>query len=460
MNTANFTVVQRRTIILMVVAVVVVFAVLSGFVITSLQGWEEMSPVTTPSSLIPTSTSYPTPSPIPSPVPTFEEGIWSQVQFARLFDQIAYQVESIRGLAPRAEVPLSFRNEREMAALLRQLYAGRDLEDELSSYVALGLLPDVPISIQPHQQVGIYVPEQGQLFVSTGRYGASTDDQALLAHAYIHALQDQQFGLGAMDDRASTTDAVLAVRAFVEGDASLVTAFYQYGDPAVADWEHLLTLIMQAEQPSYGQLLERVETWTQIQRFPYWEGRRFVQALFEAGGWEGVNRAYINPPRSTAQVLHPERYLEGTGNPGRVVVPDLGGVLGEGWRVLLQDTQGEFVIRLYLASLLPEDTAVRAAAGWSGDTCVIWEHRDGRRVFVWRTIWEDTEEAAEFETALVQLIPQQHLPAWPQNPPRGLGGWWWETPDGGVHVARLARHVVFVTAPDFEILTEVVERLP
>ncbi len=462
MNVTDFTLAQRRAIILLVVTIVIVFAMLSGFVVTSLQRWEETSPVATPSPFgsTPTPIPSPSPTPVPAPVPTLEEGILSQVQFARLFDQIAYQAESIRGLTPRAEVPLSFRNGREMEALLRQLYAERNLEDELSVYVSLGLLPDVDISIQLHQPVGIYVPEQGQLYVSTEHYGTSTDDQALLAHAYIHALQDQQFDLGAMDDRTSTTDAALAVRAFVEGDASLATAFYQYGDPALTDWEHLLTLILQAEQPGYGRRLERVKTWAEIRRFPYWEGRRFAQALFEVGGWEGINRVYLDPPRSTAQVLHPERYLEGGGDPARVVVPDLGSVLGEGWRLRLQDTQGEFVIRLYLANLLSRDTAEQAAAGWSGDTCVIWTHRDGGRVFVWRTIWEDTREAVEFEAALLRLIPQQYLPAWPQDPPRGLGGEWWEISDGGVHVARLARHVVFVTASDFEILTDVVERLP
>jgi hypothetical protein len=466
-NAADFTPGQRRIVVLLVVAVVVIFAMLAGFVITSLQGWESLTPVATSSVLSFTPlppTSSPPPSPLsslPAPSPTLEAGLWSQVQAARLFDQIAHQVETWRDLSPRAEAPLSFLDEREMAALLRQFYAGRDLEAPLLPYIELGLLPDVPIAIHPHQAAGIYVPEQEQLYVATGRQERGTDDQALLAHVYVHALQDQHFDLGAMDARTATTDATLAVQALVEGDAMLSAAFYRYGDLATADWEHLSELILQAEQPGYGEDLDLVEAWARLQRFPYWEGRRFVHTLFQDGGWEAVNRAYVNPPRSTEQVLHPERYLgEEQDAPARVIVPDLSSTLDEDWTLLLQDSLGEFVVGLYLDTLLPEETAWQAASGWDGDTFVVWEHEDGSRLLVWRTIWDTTAEAAEFERALIALIPQWYLPAWPMDPPMGLAGWWWETDAGAVHVSRLARYVIFVRAPDINALANVVQVLP
>jgi hypothetical protein len=36
-----------------------------------------------------------------------------------------------------------------------------------------------------------------------------------------------------------------------------------------------------------------------------------VRALRESGGWERVDAAFRDPPRRTAEVLHPERYLAG-----------------------------------------------------------------------------------------------------------------------------------------------------
>jgi hypothetical protein len=452
-------------VILLILAVVAVFAMLAGLIVTSLRSWKNLSPVSTPSPAptVRATVSLPTPSPSPAPAPTFvfEEGIWSQVQAARLFDQIAHQVEIIRGLAPRAEVPLSFLDEPEMTRLLERFQGPQDTETLLRPYAELGLLPDrIPIQVQPHRTAGVYLPEQKQLYVTAGRPESSADDQGLLAHAYIHALQDQHFDLGAMDDRATTTDEKLAIQALVEGDAVLVTASYLYGDITAADWDHVLELVLEAERPSYGEDLDNVEAWTRLERFPYAEGQRFVSVLFQIGGWQAVNDAYIRPPRSAEQVLHPEHYLGENVEPVQVVLPDLGGVLGDDWDLLVQDTLGEFVVGLYLQSVLSQETSWQAASGWGGDTFAYWEGRAGERLLVWRTIWDGTADAVEFERALAALVSQRYVPAWPVSAPRGLGGQWWEINAGAVCVLRVARYVLFVQAPDLGLLADVVESLP
>jgi hypothetical protein len=104
--------------------------------------------------------------------------------------------------------------------------------------------------------------------------------------------------------------------------------------------------------------------------------------------------------------------------------------------------------------------AWQAADGWDGDTLVVWEREDGDRLLVWRTIWDSTVEAAEFENAMAALVRQRYVPVWPLDPPKGLAGQWWETGAGGVCVVRVARHVVFVHAPDVDTLTDAVEVLP
>ncbi len=458
MNGPGLTSGQRLTVLLMIVAVIVVFAMLAGFVTTSLQSMESTpSPIPSP---LASSSPAPLPSPSPDPSPVPEEGIGSQVQAARLFDQIAHQVETARGLSPRAEIPLSFLGKREMITLLHRVYTERAPDAQLLPYVILGLLPDGRISIRAHQPAGVYVPEQEQLYIAAGRPADSDDDQTVLAHAHVHALQDQLFDLGAMDARATTTDSRLAVAALIEGDALLLTAFYRYEDLAAADWDHLTELILQAEQPDYGEGLDGNVVWEQLERFPYREGRWFAGALFQAGGWQAINRAYTAPPHSTEQVLHPERYLEEQNSPTRVVVPDLGGALGAGWRLRLRDTLGEFVTGLYLDTLLPEEMAWQAADGWGGDTFVAWEHEEGSRAHVWRTIWDTTAEAEEFERALVAMIPHRYTLARPLPPPGDPQAQGWETGSGAVYVSRVARYVTFAEFPSIDLLTDVVEVLP
>jgi len=464
-KSSNFTAGQRRVLLVMIILVIAVFAALVGFIATSLQDQQSPPPATGALSILDEPTVAPAAvTPSPTPVPTteqFTDGITSRVQAARLLDQIERQVETVRGLSPRAEVPLNFLDEEEMSSLLHRFHRQRDPEALLLPYVSLGLLPDAPVSIQVGQTAGAYVLEEEQLYVVTNPSQINADDRVLvLARAYDRALQDQYFDLEAAEARARSADARLAVAALEGGDEMLLMALYRHGDLATADWAYLETLVL-AELPSYGEELDSSQAWARLQHFPYREGRRFAAALFEVDGWDAVNRAYADLPRSTEQVLHPERYLaEEPDTPGDVFVPDLSSVLGTEWTLGVRDTLGEFVAGVYLEQTLTEQMAWRAADGWDGDTFVTWEREDGGRVRVWRTIWDNTTESAEFERALLTLVPQRYLPTRPLEPPRGLPGSWWETESGIVCVYRVARHVVFADGPDVDTLAAVVEALP
>jgi hypothetical protein len=457
---------QRRIVLLLVLIVVLVFALFAGFIITSLQTFEQAAvPTATPPSLVAASASPTRPVPATS-TPMPRDGFWAQVRSARLFDQIAHQVEIERGLSPRAEVPLSFLEEREMEGILLDLFSQGEWNGASRTYRVIGLLPAEPSGLTIDAPAGIYVPEHEQLYVTIGRPESDPAAQALLAHAYVHALQDQHFDLQGMAVRAQTTDGWLALQALIEGDATLATALYGDGDLASADWGRWTELILAAEHPENHDQAPEHEAASHLRGFPNEQGRRFVVSLFEHGGWEAVNAAYTNPPRSTEHVLHPSRYLDAlspTGEPSTpspVTVPDLGAALGEDWNLLLEDTVGEFVTTLYLRQAMNEDRAQGAADGWDGDTLVVWGREDGARFQVWRTFWSTTKEARDFERAVRLVIPQRHLPARPAAPPRGAAGRWWETEGGTILLRRDGRYVTYVCAPDTNSLLNGLEVLP
>lgn len=466
MRASGFSSRQRRIVLLLVLIIVIVFALLAGFLVTSLQS---MQPAPVPAPTTASEPSSPTPPPTPPPAtPTQipDQGIWPQVRAARLFDQIAHQVETDRALAPRAEVPLSFLDEREMEETLQKRYAGESPTSEVLSLSALGLLPETSADIQAQSPAGIYVPEQQQLYVTIDHPEKDREAQTLLAHAYVHALQDQHFDLEAVQGRAQTTDERLAVQALIEGDATLATALYSNDDLPSADWERLTNLIVEAEQPRYGGVLGGCEAWTRLQRFPNEKGREFAGAVFDHGGWDALNSCYTNLPRSTEQILHPSRYLGldtpagQPDHPTTVVVPDLGPVLGDEWELLLRDTLGEFVIGLHLSQEMPEARGWSIADGWDGDTFLVWERQNGTRILIWRTIWDTSAEALAFERGMMLLIPQRYLPVRPIDPPRGLPGQWWETSGGIVHLHRAARYVLVVRAPDTNTVINVLRAVP
>ena len=464
MKGSSFTPQQRRIILYLILIVVVVFGLLAGFLVTSLQSLEP-APVVTPSPPPPTTPPPTTSSPTPTETPVPREGFWPQVRAARLFDQIAHQVETRRALVPQAEVPLSFLSEHQMEEILRSYHADDDPQSRLLPYSILGLLPDELGVVQAQTPAGVYLSEQKQLYVAIDRSEDDPDTQALLAHAYVHALQDQHFDLEGLRARAQTTDEKLALEALIEGDATLVTGLYRSEDLSSVDWDQLTDLIVEAEQPRYGGALADDETWNELRRFPSREGRKFVAAVVEHEGWDSLNRSYTNPPLSTEQILHPSRYLGDSprgepDQPSAVHVPDLAPVLGSEWQPILEDTLGEFAVGLYLSQAMPQEAAWRRADGWDGDTLRVWERENGRRVVVWRTMWDTASEAQEFERGITLLIPQHYVPVRPFDAPRALLGQWWETPSGTVHARRDGRYLLFVRAPDTNTVVNALGRLP
>ena len=114
-----------------------------------------------------------------------------------------------------------------------------------------------------------------------------------------------------------------------------------------------------------------------------------------------MNEVYLRMPRSTAEILHPEKYVEGW-EPRRV---EFTTKVGEDWRILSRDRLGEFFIRQMLRAHLPMEVAVRAAEGWSGDLIEYYERGD-ERLLRWKIMWENREELEEFLTAFLKLLEE------------------------------------------------------
>jgi hypothetical protein len=133
--------------------------------------------------------------------------------------------------------------------------------------------------------------------------------------------------------------------------------------------------------------------------FPYDKGQAFVQYLFDEGGWDLIDDAYTNPPTTTEQILHPEKYIEGEGAT-EVTVPDIAAALGPDWQAIDEDTMGEYVISILLGDTgLSEEQVTTASEGWAGDAYTVSATGDELAI-VWQTEWDSEEDADEFATAL------------------------------------------------------------
>lgn len=239
------------------------------------------------------------------------------------------------------------------------------------------------------------------------------------------ALQEQYFQWQEKLTLISLEDRKLAFRAVAAGDSWLVGSAY-LGEPrpmkprdrarAMDRWAIALEK-MSAHLPD---LLR------QKLLFPYREGGQFVQWAYAAKGWEGVNRLYADPPLSTSQIIHPESYYSKRENPVRIIPWGLTRQMNE--TAVVDQTLGEHLIQVLLASSVPRQQAAEIAAGFTGDQLSAYPHGDDL-VTAWITGWKNDKEAQMFYRAYRALLEHRHRLRFVDS--AGRGGRLQAGPSGG-----------------------------
>jgi hypothetical protein len=276
-----------------------------------------------------------------------------------------------------------------------------------------------------------------------------------VAHEYVHALQDQNFDLDVLEERTANSDQYAALEALVEGDATL--AMLLYGDEHMLLYD-IFEMISEAGGMESDVLDASPDYIREGEMFPYDEGVQFVAALHDRGAWEGVNEAYQEPPLSTEQVLHPERYRRGD-QPQEVALPEIADALGGGWQEVDRDVMGELGLRLFLQEHAGPAMAARPAEGWGGDSyALLRQGPGGPYLLVLQTAWDDQEEADQFR-ALFQ-VGMSHRLDYEEEVKMLLGepeGHWWQGDTNTVFARQDGEQVLIVIGPDEETVEAAVE---
>jgi hypothetical protein len=327
-------------------------------------------------------------------------------------DHVEEATSILRGLEPKQAITRAFLTRDELLAYLTDLldreYPPDRARDDAIFYSTFGWmdldtdLRQVQLDVLAEQIAGFYDTDLKAMFVISAQDELSVMNQILYAHEYTHVLQDQYFDLGALDTDTLAIDApdeALAYSALFEGDAMLMTEGYETwlmrSNPGAAFGVLGEGLLISSEELSAAPPILQYEL-----LFPYTFGRNFAYTLFTVGeGWSMVNAAYREPPQSTEQILHPERYVGGD-RPVEVSVEALDGVLGDGYRLVWDRALGEFYLREMLRVTVPTETADSAAAGWGGDRYRIYfNDATGQTVMLYRVVWDEPSDATEFAAA-------------------------------------------------------------
>lgn len=238
--------------------------------------------------------------------------------------------------------------------------------------------------------------------------------EPVMAHEIFHAVQDQEWGGGKLiDSKVYSHDAVLAHAALLEGDATVVMFNYQQlgtgvdiTDSSFAVNGIAASLPLQMASPQFPVMAVAPDYLKQSLIFPYQQGLLFVAALRRAGmSWADVRKVYADPPASTEQILHPERYYPQRDTPSEVTVPPL---KWPGYTRNWTGTAGEFHHRQLLLERLPLADAIAAAAGWDGDFTAV-EEGPASVAYTYST-WDSAQDAEQFEAALKVMQSKRAAP--------------------------------------------------
>jgi hypothetical protein len=231
---------------------------------------------------------------------------------------------------------------------------------------------------------------------------------SVAVHELTHALQDQHFNLETfLDHQKYSTDELLARSALVEGDATAVMmdyTFKQVNQPALAQKPDVSGIILQNSlgtfmMPGLSQVPLSLKL---MLLFPYSSGLRFAHEGLKRNGYLAINQMFKSPPKSTEEILHPEKYFGNKVDFKELPIPSL----KEG-EILFKDTLGEFSISALLAThVADKDKVARAAAGWGGDRVVLIGQGAIHKQAIWHIAWDSTADAAEFCSLYKSIVPK------------------------------------------------------
>ena len=329
--------------------------------------------------------------------------------------RIEKQVSTIRGLEFKKPVRYQRITRKELPAYLiqelRSEYTEAEFKQYLHSPAIMGFLPkDVDlerllIELMGEQVAAFYDPKKGELFTFETFDLSRLSDQVIYAHEVTHALQDQNFDLSANTPilRKDNDDRVMAAKALIEGDATLLMNLYLMGnfDPVKFFSQDLFYML--------GQPVEKLAAAPAYLResllFTYQQGQEFCGRLYDEGGFARIDDAFRSLPESTEQIIHPEKYLQKNDPPLEVSWPALP---VQGWEKIGDNVAGELGVRLLISRELTAAQAALAAEGWGGDRYQVFVTGPGKHAVIWWTCWDTEKDAREFFKAYTSFFVKRN----------------------------------------------------
>jgi len=244
-----------------------------------------------------------------------------------------------------------------------------------------------------------------------GEDSGKAAQKMIVVHELAHALADQHFDLGKFIKKSRSDDASTARMAVMEGQAtwlmmeSMVAGLGQSMRtmPSMADL--MGASASQAMAAQYPVLAKAPLYMRTSLIFPYNQGLKFQHAVVQKSGTAGFTQVFRQPPVSTQQILHPEKYFAHT-EPLKVALPET----PKGWKIVSEGTAGELEHSVLLEQYQSKSAAEAISPSWRGGTLALLEPKakgSVKNALLYASEWEDAASAGKMFKAYCQVIGQK-----------------------------------------------------
>jgi len=291
---------------------------------------------------------------------------------------------------------------------------GGDYERSLAVFKVLGMLPtELEAKSFVRRYGAVMTVAAYDFFEKRILFPQTKVSREVLLHELVHAMQDEQHDIKKlMTATGFEFDKTLALGALLEGEAVNVQLRYRLGRSRVFAGITPYGTVRKESRAHFEEIRQRWMRWMpdippnliRAQAFVYDEGVLFVERLRRRKrNWGCVDAAYRMPPRSTSQILHPEKYLGGEWPIELGVVNKE--TLIDGYKLVTENTLGEFGMRLFLETHLPKlEAPHKAVEGWRGDRVYLYRDERKRPVLLWVSTWQTPKKAERMKGLLSKAL--------------------------------------------------------
>lgn len=331
---------------------------------------------------------------------------------AHLVDSLMPAVEQSTGLKFKHRPESVLRTRDEVRSFVRAKLA-QEMPPErflqlTRAYTLLGLLPDsldlraVMEDMLSQQIAGYYDPDSTTLYGVEGAEGPVL--RLTVAHELVHALQDQYLPLDSILKDKSSNDRSAAAQAILEGQANYASIVMLQGAEVAQSREFWDEFRKTGDQVlSGGGMGNTPAVLREGLLFPYLAGAEFM-LWWNQSPFRDTLPYGPRMPRSTEQIMHPERYERGD-MPVNLRFAD--SVPGS-----YEDVLGEFDIRLLMQELTGRKSSdTPLPLGWGGDRFRL-DEGNGGPALVWISVWDEPRHRDWFQAATAAKFKARAKPGY------------------------------------------------